>query len=273
MPQLHGLPSCHPRATLSPFDPKLAASDRWLLSLDVSGGSVPLDHPDVPPFLPSLTSAGAPWADLLRLELHQPTPAPSPGHEILVLGLGPAFMHAAAGRTARSDTPVELPLPADDPIVRYLALALWAELRAGCPSGRPFGEAIAVALAARLSRYRTATPSGLAACRGGLSPARLRRVLDHIEAQLGGDTSLQRLAAIAGLSPHHFATAFRRSTGVPPHRYVLERRIERAKELLAGPRRPLAEVAYALGFPNQPHFTTVFRRLVGITPGAYRNGR
>ena len=130
-----------------------------------------------------------------------------------------------------------------------------------------------MALAVHLSRYRAATPSGLAVYRGGLPSARLRRVLDYIEVQLGGDTGLRRLAAIAGLSPHHFATAFRRSTGLPPHRYVLERRIERAKELLADPRRPLAEVACALGFPSQAHFTTVFRRLVGITPGAYRNGR
>ena len=114
----------------------------------------------------------------------------------------------------------------------------------------------------------TAFPASLQ--RGGLTPARLRRVLDHIAAHLSGDTSLQRLAELAGLSPSHFALAFRQSTGLPPHRYVLQQRVERAKELLTDPQLSLAQVGYAAGFASQAHFTTVFRKLVGITPAAYR---
>lgn len=106
--------------------------------------------------------------------------------------------------------------------------------------------------------------------RGGLAPTRLRRVLNHIAANLGGDTSLHRLAERAGLSPYHFAIAFRQSTGLPPHQYVLHQRVERAKELLTNPQLSLAEIGYAAGFASQAHFTTVFRRLVGSTPAAYR---
>ena len=108
--------------------------------------------------------------------------------------------------------------------------------------------------------------------RGGLSPARLRRVFKHIETALDGDTSLHRLAELAGLNPYHFAFAFRQSTGLPPHQYVLHRRGERAKELLTNPQLSLAEVGYAAGFASQAHFTTVFRRLLGTTPAAYRKG-
>ena len=77
--------------------------------------------------------------------------------------------------------------------------------------------------------------------------------------------------SLSGLSPDHFAAQFRRSTGLPPHRYVLQRRVGRAKELVAAGRLSLAEIGYALGFPSQAHFTTTFRKLVGTTPGAYRS--
>jgi transcriptional regulator GlxA family with amidase domain len=104
----------------------------------------------------------------------------------------------------------------------------------------------------------------------GLLPVRLRRVLDHIEAHLGESITQRRLAGIAQLSVDHFARLFRHSTGLPPHRYVLQRRIARARELVADRRLSLAEIGYELGFPSQAHFTAMFRRLVGTTPGAYR---
>lgn len=114
-----------------------------------------------------------------------------------------------------------------------------------------------------------ARPPGLDQAQG-LPPARLRRVLDHIEAHLGESITQRRLAGIAQLSMDHFARLFRHSTGLPPHRYVLHRRIARARELVADRRMSLAEIGYELGFPSQAHFTAMFRRLVGTTPGAYR---
>lgn len=104
----------------------------------------------------------------------------------------------------------------------------------------------------------------------GLPPASLMRVLEHIEMHLAEDVAQRQLAGIARLSMDHFARLFRQSTGLPPHRYVLERRIARARDLVAEQRLSLAEIGYALGFPSQSHFTTMFRRLVGTTPGAYR---
>ncbi len=109
-------------------------------------------------------------------------------------------------------------------------------------------------------------PVKAALARGGLSPAVLRRVVDFVEAHLDAPLTIDELAAIGGLSPYHFARAFKRSVGESPHRFVLRRRIERAKILIATDRLPLAEVAIAVGFSSQSHFTVRFREVVGLTP-------
>jgi AraC family transcriptional regulator len=79
------------------------------------------------------------------------------------------------------------------------------------------------------------------------------------------------MAAVARLSPYHFARQFKRATGLPPHQYVIARRVERAKQLLhAGDDLSLAQVAARAGFSNQSHFSLHFKRLVGVTPRRFR---
>jgi AraC family transcriptional regulator len=90
---------------------------------------------------------------------------------------------------------------------------------------------------------------------------------------LGEEMSLRQLADLVRLSPDHFAALFRQSVGLPPHRYVLERRVARAKHLLAAGELPLAEIGYALGYTSQAHFGTMFRKQTGLTPGAFRRLR
>ncbi|MCI0569454.1 MAG: AraC family transcriptional regulator [Myxococcaceae bacterium] len=108
--------------------------------------------------------------------------------------------------------------------------------------------------------------------RGGLSPAALRRVQLFVEANLGRPLHLQDLAQRSGLSPFHFARAFKQSMGVTPHAFVQQRRVERARELLRTSDRSLGEVALETGFSSQSHFTTVFRRVTGLTPSVVRRG-
>ena len=108
---------------------------------------------------------------------------------------------------------------------------------------------------------------------GGLGARRLRRVVDYIEAHLGDDISLRDLAVQAGLSPLHFGEAFKASTGTSPHRYLVERRIRRAKELLLGAEQSIAEIAIFVGFASHSHFTDNFRRLTGTTPSRFRMDR
>lgn len=105
---------------------------------------------------------------------------------------------------------------------------------------------------------------------GGLPWSRLRRVAEHVQTNLTGDLRLPELSAVVHMSPYHFARLFKKATGVSPRQFVIRRRIEAAKILLAARRLPLDEVARAVGFCSQSHFTTSFRRLTGITPGHYR---
>ncbi|MFH1803999.1 MAG: AraC family transcriptional regulator [Pseudomonadota bacterium] len=106
--------------------------------------------------------------------------------------------------------------------------------------------------------------------RGGLAQGVKRRIVDYIEANLDQPLSLDQLAAQAQLSPFHFARMFRQSVGEAPHRYVLRRRIEKARDLMRAGDMPLAEIAVACGFSSQSHLTTRFVAFTGITPARFR---
>jgi AraC family transcriptional regulator len=107
--------------------------------------------------------------------------------------------------------------------------------------------------------------------KGGLSRLQLNRVFEYIEEHLAESIGLSDLADTAGLSIYHFARQFRQSTAVAPHRYVLQRKIDRAKEALRDPRKSILEASALVGFEDQSHFTKTFRRLVGITPTEFRS--
>jgi AraC-like DNA-binding protein len=105
---------------------------------------------------------------------------------------------------------------------------------------------------------------------GTLPWGRLRRVIEHIQANLDKDLTLAELASLVYMSPYHFARLFKRSTGEPPHRFVIRQRIARASAILATPESSIAQISRMVGFRTPSHFTTVFRRTLGVTPGAYR---
>lgn len=105
---------------------------------------------------------------------------------------------------------------------------------------------------------------------GCLPPRTLVRLKEHIEANLDSSLPMTELAQVAGLSISHFARCFRRSVGLPPHSYVKQRRVARAREMLAATDLPVAEIALVLGFSDQSHFTRRFREVTGVPPGAYR---
>jgi AraC-like DNA-binding protein len=109
--------------------------------------------------------------------------------------------------------------------------------------------------------------------RGGLPPAVLRRVCEHIDANLESRVELADLAAIANLSRCHFAHAFKQSIGATPHRFVMSRRLTRAHELLGETHLPIVEVALATGFADQSHFSRCFREFFHISPSEFRHSR
>jgi AraC family transcriptional regulator len=157
------------------------------------------------------------------------------------------------------------------PSIRDVLLTLDGELRAGGPGGRLLAESLGNVLAVHLLRHFSAAAPADHRSGGGLSKPRLRAVIEHIHENLDAELSLDHLAAVAHMSPYHFARLFKRSTGLPPHQYVIARRVERAKELLrARDPLPLAEVAVETGFSSQSHFTRHFKRCVGVTPQRFR---
>ena len=109
--------------------------------------------------------------------------------------------------------------------------------------------------------------------RGGLAPWQLRRAIDMLDSDLDSDLSLAAIAMECRLSPRHFARAFTQSTGVPPHRWLLQRRVDKAKNLLRDPTLSLQDVAKAARFANQSHFNRAFAAIVGHPPGAWRRAR
>jgi AraC family transcriptional regulator len=189
----------------------------------------------------------------------------------LAMSIQPELLAAATAEISR-ETDVELTPHWDliDPRIQALLQAMALDLREGSPVGPLYGEFLTNALAVHLvGRYGVRSPTPMAS-QGGLPGRRLKRVLDYIGDNLAEDLSLSKLAEIAGMSPHYFAELFRRSTGCPPHRFVVAKRIDRAKARLRGAKHSVIDAALEAGFPNPSHFARTFRRLVGVTPGQFR---
>jgi len=133
------------------------------------------------------------------------------------------------------------------------------------------GEALGLMLGHELARLNgTLAPPPLTVTRGGLSGWQRKKVADFIEEHLAEEVRLSALAGLVDLSPYHFARAFKQSFGVPPHRYHVGRRIERAKTLLAEQERPVTEIALILGFAETSSFSATFRKTTGTSPTAFR---
>jgi AraC family transcriptional regulator len=158
----------------------------------------------------------------------------------------------------------------DLPQLRAAMLAVDAELKSG--AGGPLAaESLANVLGVHLIRHVLAPRQPLRGRDGRLPQGRLRAVVEYIEESLDASPTLEQIAAVARLSPYHFARQFKAATGLPPHQYVLARRVERAKQLLqTGGDLSLAEVAAYAGFSDQSQFSRHFKRLVGVTPGQFR---
>jgi len=159
----------------------------------------------------------------------------------------------------------------NDPFILQIGLALADEMRAPLAASRKFGAESAALLLGRHLQQRYARQRPVSADRkwGGLAGWQLRRVKAAMEVS-ETSLSLDALARMVGLSPAHFCTAFRQSTGLPPRRWQMRLRTERAKALVADPRLPLTEIALACGYASSSHFATSFRRATGMTPSMYR---
>jgi AraC family transcriptional regulator len=158
-----------------------------------------------------------------------------------------------------------------DPHVVALLLNMRDEIRAGCPTGRLYGEALSLALAAYLFQRYSVELEPASRDRLALSPGQVARIREYIRTNLARDIALTELADQLNLSPHYFSMLFKRALGVSPHHYVLRERIAQAQRLLAASRISISEVALSLGFSDQSHFSQAFRKMTGTTPKRYRS--
>jgi AraC family transcriptional regulator len=158
----------------------------------------------------------------------------------------------------------------EDGLIRQLVYALQAE--ADAPSAdRQYVQALGVALAAHLVHKYACDAKDRSPHRRRVVKPGLAEVLDYIDQNIDGRLTLPKLADVARLSVFAFVRSFKSTTGLPPHRYILRRRVERAKVLLADAALSIADVALRCGFGDQSAFTTTFRRLTAQTPSAYRD--
>lgn len=194
--------------------------------------------------------------------------------EVLRVNLAPAFVERALEDVVYPDR-IEIvgQHGGRDREIERIARKLLAETETPKIGSRLYIESLANQLAVRLVRdHSTVTRLSDEPRRANrLPPHRLRLATEFIEANLVEETlSLDDIARAAGVSVYYFARMFKAATGFAPHQYVLRRRIERAKELLAVTRLPVIEIAARVGFRSQSHFAAVFRRLTGVTPREFR---
>jgi AraC family transcriptional regulator len=171
----------------------------------------------------------------------------------------------------QDDPPIRPAVAARDAVVLGIASVLkrahLGEIGLDDVTASTLAHRLAWQLGARYSTspaVRRSQPPGL------LSHRSLDRIAELVDAELSGPLTLSRLAAEAALSPYHFARAFRASTGLAPHQFVMMRRLERARNLITGTQISVAEIAHAVGFCNLSHFRRVFRRHTGWTPADLR---
>ncbi len=191
-------------------------------------------------------------------------------NDYLVLQLSPKALSALG---SEKGNPPKLKVSAfrveRDPQLERMATLFEAELRCGCSSGRLYGESLAMALAAYVLHHYSDI-SEPAQLKGGLPGRSLNTVLDYIQSHLSKPISLEEMADLAQLSVFHFSRLFKQSTGLTPHRYVLQLRTEEAKRLLRSRNLHIAEIAQRVGFEDQSHFTAAFRKMTGTTPRRWR---
>ena len=159
---------------------------------------------------------------------------------------------------------------ARDPILYHLAAAAAPLVQRGGGGDQLLLDHVAMAFLTRLLSVYGGAPLDARPHQCNLAPWQERRVKEFIDKNIARNVSLLEIAGACGLSPSHFARAFRNTTGRPPHRWLLERRVEAAKTLLSATEAPLAQIASDCGYCDPAHFSRVFRQMVGEPPAAWR---
>jgi AraC family transcriptional regulator len=189
-----------------------------------------------------------------------------------LIGFFPNFFEQITNESVRVKQIELIPqIGLNDSFIRQIGIALKADVEAGYPAGKIFGESLATALVIHLIKHYSAwqvkLPSESA---GSLSKYQLQTIQDYISAHLNQNISLSELAGIINLSQYHFSRLFKQSTGITPHQYLTRCRIDKAKQLLSNTELTITDITFEIGFTNHSSFTRLFRKYVGVTPSSFR---
>lgn len=192
-------------------------------------------------------------------------------HEVIVGALHPDFIVGIEEELDKRPSGGFRPLYGTDaPDLRNLLRLLLKESETGGPCGTLYADSLMTALATRLLYAVRSEKASATSSISPLPPRPLRRVLEHMRANLGANLDLATLAAETGYSRAHFLRTFRAATGQTPHRYLIELRLEKARALLASRPMPLIDIAAECGFSSHAHLTSAFRSRFGVSPSEYR---
>jgi AraC family transcriptional regulator len=195
----------------------------------------------------------------------------SDGAESLATVFSQTYVEQAADELLRRSCSEIMSAPcAVDPVILSMGKVLRGELLQGQNRDPFLLEAVGVVLTGHLVRRWSSQPS-LRQVKGQLSPGQIRNTLEVIDRMMCSGLRVRDLASQIGVGPHQFTRLFRHTMGCSPYRFVMLRRIERARFLLEKTRLPLAEIALELGFVSQSHFTSAFHRELQTTPASYRS--
>ncbi|MEH2245674.1 AraC family transcriptional regulator [Nostoc sp.] len=191
--------------------------------------------------------------------------------ELMHCYLEPTFLAHAAHESVNPDrVEVKLALQAPDPLVCQIGLALRSVLETDANNSYFYAESMATALAAHFLKYYSTRKHFLQEYEDGLPKYKLKQAFEYVAAHLHQDVSLVEISEELGISQYYFCRLFKKSTGMSPHAYLIQQRVERSKQLLKQRGRTINEIAVECGFANPSHFAKCFRRYTGISPNQFR---
>ena len=192
--------------------------------------------------------------------------------EALTIRLDPGFLSQTAIENEFSPNfeLIDGPSQEQDRLVSQIGLALVNEANSEVLGEKIYSESLMQTLVLHVLKNYSTASYALKNLKGGLSGYKLKLVTEYINENLDQELSLAELSKIADLSQFHFSRSFRETTGLPPRKFLMKRRVEKAKRLLAESDIPIVEVGFQTGFKTQSHFTSLFRRLTNVTPRVWR---
>ena len=191
-------------------------------------------------------------------------------HELTAIFLDPRFFSDVAPCETGHGYPEITPqFGIADPLIRSLGMTLDREMRCNNPKPAFYVERLASTLAAHVF-VNYSTPVYRQMRRLGAHWTKLRRSIEHIHANIDGPLPLDRLAMIAGMSKFHFARSFHQTMGTPPHQYVVQARMDKARTLLGDEMMSVAQAASRVGYVDPGQFASQFRKRTGLSPAQYR---